>query len=84
VAGRYLVLRVVITDRPGELAHLTARLAEMGLNVLDVDHHRSGARVAFDQVEVLLTVETRGRLHASEIAQALALALAGNLVEVVG
>jgi len=81
VAGRYLVLRVVIADRPGELARLTARLAEMGLNVLDVEHHRSGARVAFDQVEVLLTVETRGPVHASEIARALA--EGGTRVEVI-
>ncbi len=72
VAGRYLVVRVVIPDRPGELARLTARLAAMGINVLDVEHHRSGARVAFDEVEVLLTLETRSPLHATEIAENLA------------
>ena len=72
VAGRYLVVRVVIPDRPGELARLTGRLAAMGINVLDVEHHRSGARVAFDEVEVLLTLETRSPVHASEIVAALA------------
>jgi threonine dehydratase len=81
VAGRYLVLRVVIADRPGELARLTARLAHLGINVLDVEHHRSGARVAFDDVEVLLTLETRSTVHASEIA--VALADDGTRVEVV-
>ncbi|MGD9797804.1 MAG: pyridoxal-phosphate dependent enzyme, partial [Acidimicrobiia bacterium] len=35
-AGRYLVLRVVLDDRPGSLAALTAELARLGLNVLDV------------------------------------------------
>jgi threonine dehydratase len=71
LAGRYMVLRVVTNDRPGELARLTARVAELGLNVLDVEHHRAGARVAFDEVEVLLTLETRSTVHASEIAAAL-------------
>jgi len=72
VAGRYLSLRVVIPDRPGELARLTARLAGWSINVLDVDHHRTGVRVGFDEVEVLLTLETRSAAHASEIANALA------------
>lgn len=81
-AGRYLVLRVVISDRPGQLARLTARLAELGLNVLDVEHHRTGLRVALDEVEVLLTLETRGPVHGSEIAAALA--ADGARVEVVG
>ncbi len=35
VAGRYVVLRIVIPDRPGELARLTVRLAAMSINVLD-------------------------------------------------
>lgn len=62
-AGRYLMLRVVIDDRPGALAALTEALARYGLNVLDVDHHRSGAPVGIAEVEVFLTVETRDRAH---------------------
>ncbi len=80
-AGRYLVLRVVVADQPGQLARLTGRLAELGLNVLDVEHHRYGTGAALDEVEVLLTLETRGPHHASEIAAALA--DAGARVEVV-
>lgn len=82
VAGRYLVVRVVVADRPGQLARLTGRLAELGLNVLDVEHHRAGARVGFDEVEVLLTVEVRSPRHGSEITAALA--ADGARVEVVG
>ena len=66
-AGRYLMLRVVIDDRPGALAALTAALARFGLNVLDVDHHRSGAPVGIAEVEVFLTVETRDRAHHDSI-----------------
>lgn len=58
-AGRYLVLRVVITDRPGALSRLTAELARLRLNVLAVEHRRSGMSLGLDQVEVGLTVETR-------------------------
>ncbi|MGH9076211.1 MAG: threonine ammonia-lyase [Acidimicrobiales bacterium] len=70
-AGRYLVLRVVMADRPGALAGLTARVAQMNLNVLDVEHHRSGFSLGLDQVEVALTLETRDRAHHREIVDAL-------------
>jgi threonine dehydratase len=70
-AGRYLLLRIVLDDRPGALAALTAAVADLGLNVLDVEHHRAGVRLDVDEVEVLLTVETRDPGHASEVADAL-------------
>jgi threonine dehydratase len=62
-AGRYLRLRVVVDDRPGALARLTGAIAELGLNVLDVEHHRAGVAVGVDEVEVLLTLETRDPDH---------------------
>jgi threonine dehydratase len=70
-AGRYLVLRVVMADRPGALANLTGKLGEMRLNVLDVEHHRSGMGLAVDQVEVAITLETRNAAHHAEIVEAL-------------
>jgi threonine dehydratase len=66
-AGRYLMLRIVIDDRPGALAGLTAALATMGLNVLDVEHHRSGLTLAVDEVEVTITLETRDPSHRNEV-----------------
>ncbi|HET6811354.1 MAG TPA: threonine ammonia-lyase [Acidimicrobiales bacterium] len=63
-AGRYLRLRVLLRDHPGALAGLAAALADLGLNVLDVAHHRSGGTTAApDEVEVLVTVETRDPAH---------------------
>ena len=62
-AGRYLRLRVILDDQPGSLARLTASLAAQGLNVLDVDHHRSGAAAGLAEVEVSFTVETRDSAH---------------------
>ena len=66
-AGRYLVLRIVLDDRPGALAGLTAAVAKIGLNVLSVEHHRAGIDLAVDQVEVLLTLETRDPAHRNEV-----------------
>ena len=70
-AGRYLTLRIVMGDRVGALAALTNELARLGLNVLDVEHHRSGRDLAVSEVEVLVTVETRDRDHHAEVVKAL-------------
>ena len=70
-AGRYLVLRIVLGDRPGALAGLTSAVAALGLNVLEVEHHRAGAAVGVDEVEVLLTVETRDPDHRDEVVGSL-------------
>jgi threonine dehydratase len=66
-AGRYVALRVVVDDRPGQLATLTAEVARLGLNVLSVEHHRSGLDLDIDKVEIRLTLETRNSIHHGEI-----------------
>jgi threonine dehydratase len=66
-SGRYVILRVVVLDKPGALAGLTAALAELRLNVLSVDHHRRSAQLAVDQTEVLLTLETRDPEHRDRV-----------------
>ncbi|MEA3020721.1 MAG: threonine dehydratase [Actinomycetota bacterium] len=68
-AGRYLVLRVVLGDRPGALAGLTSAVATMALNVLSVEHHREGLDLAVDEVEVVLTLETRDPAHRDEVVR---------------
>lgn len=70
-AGRYLVLRIVVVDHPGELAHLTEAVARLGLNVLDVEHHRVGLKLGVDKVAVMMTLETRDRSHRDEAVRAL-------------
>ena len=62
-AGRYVALRLVIDDTPGNLAALTAEVARLGLNVLSVEHHRSGLDLDLDKVEIRLTLETRNAIH---------------------
>ena len=73
-SGRYLILRIVLGDHPGALAALTADVARLGLNVLDVEHHRAGVDLGLDEVEVILTLQTRDPGHRHEVAQTLAAA----------
>ncbi|MBA2607599.1 MAG: threonine ammonia-lyase, partial [Actinobacteria bacterium] len=68
-AGRYLVLRVIVRDTPGELARLLSVVAAEGLNVLSVDHHRAGSRVGINKTEVRLTLETRDPSHRGEVVE---------------
>ncbi len=73
-AGRYLSVRVRIGDRPGELVRLLALVAELGANVLDVEHSRTTSHLGLGEVEVALTVETRGAEHRVELLAALSAA----------
>jgi threonine dehydratase len=66
-AGRYLVLRCRLTDRPGALVTLLSELAELGVNVLDVMHERVAARLHMEEAEVLMHLETRGPDHSEEV-----------------
>ena len=70
-SGRYLILKVLVEDHPGALAALTATIAGMGLNVLNVEHHRSGLVLPLEQVEVVLTLETRDPGHREEVVDGL-------------
>jgi threonine dehydratase len=71
-AGRYLLVRVLLHDRPGELHRLLGVLAALGLNVVDVDHRRAGIDLPIDEAEVHLTLETRDPAHRDEVLAALA------------
>jgi threonine dehydratase len=71
VAGRYVMLRAVLADKPGALAGLTAALGELGLNLLTVEHRRSGALIGVSEVEVVVTAETRDPAHREQVVPAL-------------
>lgn len=66
-AARFMVVRVVIDDRPGALHHLTGVLARLGLNVLSVEHHREGLALPLASVEAVFTVETRDAAHQADV-----------------
>ena len=70
-AGRYLRLRLRVPDRPGSLAAVLAALADVGANVLEVEHERTATRLDLGEVEVFVVLETRGPAHAEEVLAAL-------------
>lgn len=70
-AGRFLRLSVRCGDQPGELARLLAGIAEHRANVVDVFHSRQNPRLGFGEVEVALSVETRGPEHSATLMEAL-------------
>ncbi|MFI2430601.1 threonine ammonia-lyase [Streptomyces sp. NPDC018693] len=69
--GRYLAVRVRLTDRPGALAALLGVLSVADANVLDVSHVRTDPRLGLTEVEVELHLETKGPAHCAEVGQAL-------------
>jgi threonine dehydratase len=71
VAGRYLVVRTRIPDRPGELIKLLQLCAEKRVNVISVEHHREGMHISVAETEVELTVATRDLAHGAELIDAL-------------
>ncbi|MFI1930480.1 threonine ammonia-lyase [Streptomyces sp. NPDC020330] len=70
-AGRYLGLRLRLTDRPGALAALLAALTVADANVLDISHVRTDPRLGLTEAEVDLHLETKGPQHCAEVEAAL-------------
>jgi threonine dehydratase len=69
-AGRYLSFTVRCGDRPGQLAALLSLIAEQRANVVDVAHQRHDPRLRLGEVEVKLSVETRGSEHSDRLLTA--------------
>ncbi|MFF7164990.1 threonine ammonia-lyase [Streptomyces sp. NPDC008086] len=69
--GRYLAVRLRLTDRPGALATLLGVLSTVDANVLDVSHVRTDPRLGLTEAEVELHLETKGRAHCVEVGHAL-------------
>jgi threonine dehydratase len=67
VAGRYLVVRTRVPDRPGELAKLLSLLAQERVNVVEVEHQRETAGLPVGDTGVELTLVTRDSAHCDEI-----------------
>lgn len=70
--GRLVRVAVLLSDRPGALARLTALIAETRANIVHIEHDRAFApRATLGQTEVLLTLETAGREHIEELTRRL-------------
>jgi threonine dehydratase len=71
LAGRYLVVRTRLADRPGELIKLLSLFAEEHANVVSVEHHREGMDIPVTETEVEATLLTRNQEHCAEILTAM-------------
>ena len=71
LAGRYLVVRTRLADRPGELIKLLSLFAEEHANVVSVEHHREGMDIPVTETEVEATLLTRNQEHCAEILAAM-------------
>ncbi|MEV5954149.1 threonine ammonia-lyase [Streptomyces sp. NPDC051987] len=69
--GRYLAVRLRLTDRPGALATLLGVLSAVDANVLDVSHIRTDPRLGLTEAEVELHLETKGPAHCAEVGDSL-------------
>jgi threonine dehydratase len=68
-AGRYLVIRTRLIDRPGQLMHLLKVLADAHINILVVSHHRESVDVAVAETGIELILETRDEAHAHSVVE---------------
>ena len=81
-AGRYLAIRMLIPDRPGELRNVLSLVARERGNVVSVDHHREGTTRTALQTEVEVVVSTRDEAHCEALLASLR--KAGYTVERLG
>ncbi|TFD04594.1 MULTISPECIES: threonine ammonia-lyase [unclassified Cryobacterium] len=70
-SGRYLTLRIMLPDRPGQLARISELLAEATANVIEVLHTRHGVGLQLSEVELDVSVETRGPEHRQHVVDTL-------------
>jgi threonine dehydratase len=70
-AGRYLVVRSRLHDKPGELLKLLKLVAQERGNVVSVEHHREGMDVPVYESEVELTLAMRDEHHCAVLLETL-------------
>ena len=66
-SDRYLKIRLMLPDRPGQLARIAELISEANANVVEVLHTRHGRNALISQVEIDLSLETRGPEHVQRV-----------------
>lgn len=70
-SDRYTNITVMLPDRPGQLVRTAEAIAAAHANVIEVLHTRHGNGLQISEVELNLSVETRGREHRDEVLESL-------------
>jgi threonine dehydratase len=68
---RIVSMRMTMPDRPGYLARISQVVADLGANVLQVDHRRLSVSLPARSATLELTFEARSAAHAAEVVAAL-------------
>lgn len=70
-AGRFMTIKLMLTDRPGELTSISRIISEHDANVTGVDHTRLGGALSMGDVSITIDMETKGAEHCKEVIAAL-------------
>jgi threonine dehydratase len=70
-SDRYLKLKLLLPDRPGQLARVSNLISEVNANVVEVLHTRHGRDALISEVELELSLETRGPEHVQRVLERL-------------
>ena len=66
-SGRLARLRISSRDVPGMLARITAIVAEAGANIEEVHHQRAFTKLAAQNTEIDIVLQTRSNTHIQEV-----------------
>ena len=65
--GRYIMLKLLVVDRPGNLAKLLQTTADAGANVIEVYHRRAMWLAPLGYVGIEMLLEVRNQKHGREV-----------------
>ncbi|NWJ44985.1 MAG: threonine ammonia-lyase [Chloroflexi bacterium] len=68
-SGRLFAVSILLTDKPGQLHNLLRLVAEMGMNLRQVQHRRGELNVPVGRTEVVLQIECRAREQHSQLVE---------------
>lgn len=66
-AGRLVDLTIEMTDKPGQLNDVSRIIADLGANVVSVNHNRSDVNMDINSCFLKISLETRDYNHIQEI-----------------
>ncbi len=67
--GRYIMLKLTVPDRPGQLAPLLDQVGKAGANVMEVFHRRAMWLAPLGRVGIEMLLEVRDSEHAKEVIE---------------
>jgi threonine dehydratase len=70
-SGRISDLTIELLDKPGQLKEISTIIADLGANVIKVNHERGGQNTDINGCYINLSMETRNHAHFDEIKEAL-------------